>query len=83
MGDLGTWPFMVKGLQHPIFLGCSSSGHVPVLWAREWGRGETLVPGGAGGPSSPFARPRLHDLQFGSLVSERQLGVSLSRTGTV
>lgn len=59
--ELGTWPFMVKGCQHWVFLDnetwplkgfqCSSSCYVLVL--RICGEGqETLVPDAAGGQSS-------------------------------
>lgn len=58
--DLGTWPFMIKRLQQwisltmdPQFLKefwCSSSDYVLVFWLGM--RGETLVPGEAGGQSS-------------------------------
>lgn len=64
--DLGTWPFMVKGINtgsswttDPLLLKGfqgSSSGLVLELWFHLYGgkwRGEPLVPGTAGGQSSP------------------------------
>lgn len=92
--DLGTWPFMVKGYQHQIFLDnrplilkgllCSSSGYVLVLWSHEGGPGrgtcKIVVPGAAGARVLSSVHASAAWLVVLSVVSEKPLGTSSNRT---
>lgn len=85
------WIFLDSGPFTSERVLCSGSGYVLVLWCMYvcWGEGsEGMGTGGETGSRCSW-RPKfsslhmlqLHDLQFWSLVSEKQLSVLLNRTG--
>lgn len=82
--DLGTWPFM-RGFTTGSFwttdpsllkgFWCSSSRYVLVLWLR--GSGVHWFWGSWRSNSSPLHMFWLHGLLFGSVLTEKQLGILL------